>query len=204
MTQGDAPRAEPPLGLVQILTPADGAARLRVRDLVRASADRGFGLALVFVAFPALIPFFPPGASMVVGLLVIVVAIQMLLGRRQLWLPSRALDYVFSERATRALVAQGEKWEQRFRRVTKPRLGFMTGRLASAFVAVPTIGIGVALFLPLPFLNSLPAIAVITIGIGLAKRDGLLVLLGTAVCLGILVALAAMPGLLMQGLRWFR
>lgn len=141
---------------------------------------------------------------MIVGLMVIVVATQILFGAKRLWLPSRVAAYVFSEKASRSMLRQARLWELRIAKLSHARLSFMTGRLATILITLPVIGNGLVLFLPLPFLNTLPAVAIMAIGIGFANRDGLLLLLGSTICVAVLVFLAATPNLIAQALQWLR
>ena len=64
-------------------------------------------------------------------------------------------------------------------RVTKPRLLFMTGRVGSIFIGVIVLVMALVLILPLPpGGNFPPALACAVLGMGLAQRDGAMVLIG--------------------------
>ncbi len=167
-----------------------------------ATADTGFGLALFLVALPALIPLLPFGSTLV-GLMLVLVGIQMAIGMKQPWLPACLRAFVFSEKASILLRLHGLRWAKRIERVTRPRWPFCTGRIGSAGVALLTITSGVILVLPLPFLNTIPALGIMLMALGLANRDGVFVVAGYIVCLGLLVAVAASPGLLMHALNRF-
>lgn len=190
------------LGLTELLRPPDGTKRILVAGVIDAAADRGLGLALFLTAFPAIVPFLPPGASMVVGLLVIVVAVQMIGGARKVWLPRRIRNYVFSEKASESLLKKVQAWDSRLARFSHPRWAPMTGRVSTILVSLPVIGNGLILFLPLPFLNTLPALAIMAVGIGFVNRDGLLVAGGAVVCTALLGVAGFTPGLLTKGLHW--
>lgn len=195
--------AKQALTLSELFLPEQGGGRLRVGDVIDA-AGSGYGLGLFLIALPAIVPLLPPGASMVVGLLIILVSVQMLVGLERLWLPSRVRNYAFSEKASQSLRLHGYKWAKRIEKISHARWEFMTGRFGAILVTIPMIGIGVVLFLPLPFLNTLPALAIMSIGLGIANRDGVFVMAGLAVCLGILTVAAMSPGLMQHAMSWFR
>jgi hypothetical protein len=61
----------------------------------------------------------------------------------------------------------------------------------------------VALFLPIPFGNILPAAAIACVALGLAERDGLAVAVGYALALASVALLAAISSALYIGVMAF-
>jgi hypothetical protein len=181
-----------------------GEGGVQVGAALDAAADRGFGLLLFVVAFPAIVPLLPPGASMVVGILAILVAVQMLFGRSTPWMPARLRRFTFSAAASESLRRHGVRWAKRIEGASRPRWPALTGRIALVPVALLVIANGVVLFLPLPFLNTAPALAIMVIGLGLFNRDGVFVLGGMAGCLVIAAIVALSPALVMRSLDAFR
>lgn len=55
------------------------------------------------------------------------------------------------------------------------------------------IALGVVLFLPLPFMNPMPGLALVILGMGLASKDGVVTILAASLCAGLVlvVSLAA-------------
>ncbi|MGV3618525.1 MAG: exopolysaccharide biosynthesis protein [Fimbriimonas sp.] len=159
--------------------------RVQVGEVLDAAAERGFGIVLFLIAFPAVIPILPPGASAVEGGFLILVAAQMLIGRPTPWMPGWIRKFTFSPAASEALQRHVLRWALRIERVSKPRLAVFTLGWALPPIALLVSAAGAVLILPLPFLNTLPAVAVMLIGIGLFNRDGLFVLIGATLCLAV-------------------
>ena len=60
--------------------------RITVGDILDALDARAFGLATLMFALPSVIPM-PPGVPTIVGIALLIVSIQMVIGRQELWLP---------------------------------------------------------------------------------------------------------------------
>ncbi len=140
--------------------------------------DRAFALLVVLLGLPNCLPM-PPPIPLVCGLLLALVALQIIAGRPTPWLPqallSRTLARVDVERAAN----RAKPVFQRLERISRPRMrGFDTGvalRLMGLVVLLLALGL---LFAP-PFVGQIPlGFAVCLVGLGLVERDGLVVLGG--------------------------
>lgn len=138
-------------------------------------ARRGFGLLMIVLALPTLIPILPPGSAAIIGLLYILLSLQMLFGKDEPWLPARVSRYRLSARTIRALRTRGVSFLRRIERFSRPRPLLLDERIISRGVALVVLLLGVILLSPLPFLNTLPALAVLFMGIGLLNRDGVFI-----------------------------
>ncbi len=141
--------------------------------------ERGFGLFLILLALPTMIPVLPPGASAITGALYALLGIQMLMGMHEPWLPGRVRNYRLSPKALNLLQKRGVRFMQRVERMSRPRWLFAERKAVLRSVALIIIGIGIILFLPLPFMNTLPGLAMAVIGIGFINRDYLFVSTGS-------------------------
>ncbi len=63
-------------------------------------------------------------------------------------------------------------------------------RIVLRLVATVLLVLGVILLSPLPFLNTLPALSALILGVGLLNRDGVFLLVGVLV--GVLLAVLAL------------
>lgn len=141
-------------------------------------ARRGFGLLMILLALPTLIPVLPPGSAAAVGLLYILLSLQMLFGKDEPWLPKRMSRYRLSARVITALRTRGIPFLRRIERFSRPRPLLLDERILSRGVALVVLVLGIVLLSPLPFLNTLPALAVLLMGIGLLNRDGVFIAAG--------------------------
>ncbi|GFP26294.1 hypothetical protein HKBW3S25_01785, partial [Candidatus Hakubella thermalkaliphila] len=68
---------------------------------------------------------------------------------------------------------------------SSPRWLFIEKIFVLRFVALTIVLLGFILLTPLPFMNTLPAFAVLLLGTGLLNRDGFLLLLGLLISFGL-------------------
>jgi hypothetical protein len=159
-------------------------------------ARRGFGLLMIVLALPTLIPVLPPGSAAVIGLLYVLLSLQMLFGRDEPWLPARLSRYRLSARTITALRTRGVPFLRRIERFSRPRLLPFDDRITSRGVAVIVLLLGIVLVPPFPFLNTLPALAVLIMGIGLLNRDGLFIVIGGLLTAGVILVAGFQVGTL--------
>ncbi len=174
--------------------------KVTVQEILDALDARSFGLAVLLFSLPSVVPM-PPGVPTVVGIILLIVSLQMVLGREELWLPGilskRAFDRNSLVKAFEGLAPKLAFIE----RVMKPRLLFMTGRWGSIFIGFIVLIMALVLILPLPpGGNFPPALACAVLGLGLAQRDGLIVLLGLVVTAVAMVAVSYVTVLFIQSL----
>ena len=174
--------------------------KVSVRDIIDALDSRSFGLAVLLFALPSVVPM-PPGVPTVVGIILLIVSIQMAVGREELWLPGILSKREFDRKS---LVKAFEGLAPKLgiiEKVMKPRLLFMTGRVGSILVGIIVLIMAVVLILPLPpGGNFPPALACAVLGLGLAQRDGALILIGLVVSVVALIAVSFVTLVFLQSL----
>lgn len=153
-----------------------------------AAGEQGFGLILVLFALPMMLPVIPPGIAPAVGILFSLMALQMLLGRRKPWLPERWKARQVPPKIKRFTLERAVPLLARLTRWSRPRWMLMTGGVGVRCGAVGIFAMGVIMIMPIPFMNMLPALAVLCIGLGLVGRDGLFLTVGIGVA-GLILAL---------------
>jgi hypothetical protein len=186
MTRG--PREPEPLSTILLdeLTEDETVTLGELRDRL---ARRGFGLLMIVLALPTLIPVLPPGSAAFIGLLYILLSLQMLFGRDEPWLPARLSRIRLSARTIAALRNRGVPFLRRIERFSRPRPLLVDERVASRVVALVVLVLGIVLLTPIPFLNTLPALAVMLMGIGLLNRDGMFIAGGLLITTGVLLVI---------------
>lgn len=141
------------------------------------------GTLLVLLATPCVLPV--PGVGNVMGLALVLLGLAMWRGEQRSALPRRVADLqlpaVWARRVLN-LLARFYALSARWSRQRMPHLASQRQRL---WMAPKVALMGGIIFLPLPLGNVLPALALVLLGLGLAFRDGL------AVLLSLLVAAAA-------------
>jgi hypothetical protein len=164
--------------------------RLTVAEIMGALRDRAFALLVVLLGLPNCLPM-PPPIPLVCGLLLALVAAQIMAGRPSPWLPrrllSRSIARVDVERAvTRALpvLTRLERW-------SRPRVLLFSSMVAMRVMGVLLLLLAFGLLFAAPLVGQIPlGIAVCLVGLGLVERDGLLVIAGLVIgALGLVLSL---------------
>jgi hypothetical protein len=135
------------------------------------------------LAVPAL-PLPTGGVTHVFEVIAMVLALELIAGRRTVWLPERwrrrelggAARKRFSETLLRRI-----RWLESH---SRPRLGFLlTHRLSSVAFGAAVLGLSLTAFLAPPFtgLDTLPAMGAVLLSLGVLFDDALLALVGLVV-----------------------
>ena len=175
-------------------------AELSVGEMVdKIERGDGPGPVLFVLTLPVLLPL-PPGVSMLLALPLLMVAPQIALGRRELWMPGFLSRRTLKRRELVKLLHRVLPPLKRFEKRVHPRLGFLTGKLGARLVGLVCTLIAIVLVLPIPFANFVPAVALTAFALGLARRDGLVVLGGYGlVVLAVVVVVLGVHG---AGFGW--
>jgi hypothetical protein len=174
---------------------AEGRARVSIGDVVQALGDRSFAPVMILLAVPNAIPFIP-GSSTVLGLLLAIIAVQLVIGMRRVRLPARLKRWSFDREGFGRVVAKVTPWLTRFERMARPRFWPESYRLAERLAGVIAIVLSLMIMLPIPFANGVPAIAICLLALGISERDGLW--LGAGVAVGAIAA-GIVAGLFLAG-----
>lgn len=141
--------------------------------------ETAFGLFLLVLALPCCIPFLY-GIPQVVALPLMFVSAQILLGRSVPWLPRRLGARTVSGEGLQSLAERAGPWLRRIETVSRPRLGILTRAPLDQIVGLALVLFSASILVPLPGTNTVPGFAVVVVSMGLLQRDGILVLVGTA------------------------
>jgi len=161
------------------LCEGDPQAEMSVHDLLDAFSERAFGFLILVFALPNGIPApIAPGLSAVLGLPLILLAAQMMIGLPHPWMPRSWLARKLKREQVARMLRPSVPVLRRIERYIKPRLHVMMQADASRLLGVVLLWNALLLSLPIPFGNLLPAWAIILTALAEMARDGLLVLAG--------------------------
>jgi hypothetical protein len=163
------------------------AERISIGDLLAALGDRGYGLVMLALALPNLIPVPIPGLSGVLGTPIIILALMMLAGYPQPVLPRLLSDRSFPRAGLEAVMLRAEPWLARLERLTKPGTLSLPNRAVEVPAALLIALNAVLLALPIPFGNPAPALAIVLASLALIEADRRLFLISVAVMLAAIV-----------------
>ena len=151
--------------------------RITMREIANALDDRSFGAFLLVFAVPNLIPL-PPGATMVLGLPMVFVAWQMVIGYQKVWLPRALANYSVDRATFQRMVTRVSPWLRNAETWVRPRNWPLDGPIRERLFGVFALLLGITCVLPIPFGNWLPAFAVAILGVAHTERDGNCLALG--------------------------
>lgn len=154
-------------------------ARVSISDLMRAMEARAVAALILFFSLPNAVPA-PPGTSAILGLPLLYLCTQMMMGKLP-WLPALIADRSMTREDFRALVRRVSPILARAERLLKPRLLFLTSARGEQVVGAFCLLLAIVLALPIPLGNMLPAIAISLMALGVLERDGLWVIGGAVV-----------------------
>jgi hypothetical protein len=142
---------------------------------------RSFGPLLLLGGLTVLAPIIGdlPGVPTLIGMVVLLIAVQLLLGRHNFWLPGFMLNRsVPKDKLHKALTCL-KKPARFIDKLLSPRLAVLTRGPMVRVIAV--VCLGIALAMPVmeivPFSANLAGIALTAFGLALIARDGLLALI---------------------------
>lgn len=153
-----------------------------LNEIIALVGQDGLLILAVLLTLVFMVPVSIPGVSTIFGFAILLIGISRLLNRN-LWLPKRITQRVLPADKIRAGLMQGSIWLHRLERVSRPhRLHRLTsvGMMATWNNCALILG-AILLMAPfglIPFSNTLPALALLFLAIGLIQHDGLCILFG--------------------------
>jgi hypothetical protein len=172
--------------------------------LIDVFQEKSFALIFILLLGVPALPLPTGGATHVFELIAIVVALQLVAGRDKIWLPQRWCKFELGTGGGRTRFLNGLtkaiRWIERF---SRPRLRFLFDHRASNTVfGLLAIAGSLGAFLAPPFtgLDTLPALGVVLLSLGVLLEDFFLVVLSVivgaaGVLLEIVLGKAALSGI---------
>lgn len=180
-----------------------GPERLSIAEVAEAFGERGIGAMILILSLMAILPW-PPGGKAVFGAPIILLACELAVRRKTLWLPGWMLRASMGRAAYARAVRHALKPVRFVENLTRPRLAALTSPLGEVAIGVACVFLAIMMALPIPFGDMLPAVTLILLSLGLMQRDGAMVIagwIGVAVC-GIYLALVSSAVIHLGHLAW--
>jgi hypothetical protein len=150
--------------------------RIAISDLVAAMQVRAYGALLLIFALPNVLPA-PPGTSGLLGLPLLFIATQMMLGRMP-WFPQVIAARSMSRADFGKLIERVSPLVARAERLLQPRLMWLTDPAVERGLGAVALVLASILVLPVPFGNMLPAFTICILALGVLERDGVWIIAG--------------------------
>jgi len=147
-----------------------------VEGLAERIGDRGFGMLLVVLALPSALPIPAAGYSVPFGILLVLLALQMLIGRQRPIIPRRMGALRIGGGLGRKVLKSAAWFLEKIELVVRPRMRWITGRPGQVLMGFLVLAMAILMMIPIPMTNTAPAAVIFLIGVGLTEEDGLLAL----------------------------
>lgn len=172
---------------------------IRLGDLIRGLGKRSFGPTLLICALPEALPLPIAGVSAFIGMPLVLVSLQLMLGYTTPWFPKWIANRSIKRKDFEKGVNIVLRYLARFEKIIRPRWQLMTTPIAERLLSILFFLLACVIVLPIPFGNFLPAIALVIISLGLIEGDGLVIVVGIiTACL----VLAVMAGAIVAFFSW--
>ncbi len=164
-----------PLGeTLQELLNANDERGLSISEITRAVGEKGFGLLLIVLSLPSALPIPAPGYSTPFGIVMALIALQMIRGRKAIWLPQGLGTIRIKPKLAKTMLGTASKFLSKIERCIRPRQRWIRGRIGQVSLAFVVLNMACLMMLPIPLTNTFPAMVIFMIGVGLSEEDGLL------------------------------
>ncbi|OQW62030.1 MAG: hypothetical protein A4S17_08290 [Proteobacteria bacterium HN_bin10] len=154
--------------VLEDINAAAGDEGMGVDAIVDRLDERAFGLLILLLAIPCLVPGLP--GAQIIAIPIFLLAIQLTIGRREPWLPGWFLRVRVRKSWLSALAQFSAKRLRWTERLARPRLRFLATGVGERFVALFMALAAVTIMLPIT--NTIPSLAITLMALGVIQRDG--------------------------------
>jgi hypothetical protein len=171
----------------------DGEQPKTLGGLIDVFGERSFAIIFVLLmALPAL-PLPTGGATHVLEVITALLALELVAGRREIWLPRRWKRFELATPARRKIITALLKRIRQLERISRPRGRWLFGhRLSGIVFGLVVLALTITAFFAPPFsgLDTLPSIGVVVLAVGVLLTDYVLAIAGFVVgALGIVAVI---------------
>jgi hypothetical protein len=172
-------------------------------SLIAAFREKSFAVLFVLLLGVPALPLPTGGATHVFEVIAVLIALQLIVGRHEIWLPKRWRALSLGGEKQQRFLTSLMRFVRRVERLSRPRLTILFRHRAGdvAFGLLVIVG-AVAAFLAPPFsgLDTLPALGVVVLSLGVLLEDALVAAAGvalliTGVVLEVVLGAAAIHGI---------
>jgi hypothetical protein len=175
--------------------------KVTLTDILLLAEERIFGFLFVVLSLPSALPVPAPGYSTPFGLVIFLLAVQMIAGAKMPWLPKKVVNHPIELSSVQGLLKAGLPWLKRIETLSHPRLASVCTSLAGRVLIGAAIALmGISMMIPIPGTNTLPAMGIFVTGFGLLEDDGAISLGGLVLCLmGFILSTSILVALFLGG-----
>ncbi|MGD1912461.1 MAG: exopolysaccharide biosynthesis protein [Rivularia sp. (in: cyanobacteria)] len=154
-----------------------------LENILELAGESIFGFLFVILSLPSALPGPAPGYSIPFAIVMFFFASQLIIGRKEPWLPSKLANRPIKTKLAQKFIKGGIPWLRRIEAVTRPRLPFVCTTFAGKIIFGVAISLmSIFMMIPIPGTKTLPAIGSFVTGFGLLEDDGAISLAGFTIC----------------------
>jgi hypothetical protein len=188
---------------VEIIFEGEAGAVVTFGEILDRFSVKSFGVLLPILALPSALPLPAPGYSTPFGIALVFLALQIIARRDQPWFPERLLRKTIKTGGSPRFIDWMVRFLEFFEKLIRPRLRFLyTNALAYRMLGIVILLCGASMCIPIPFTNTIPAMGIFFLGIGMLEEDGLAALAGVCVAiLGVAISISVLIAVSYYGLE---
>lgn len=152
--------------------------RVSLGELATFLNTRSIGALLLVLALPMVLPVPAPGISVIFGVPLMIISVQLMLGCRRAWLPSRIARQSIARADYVAVVNRALPVLKRIERMVRPRASWLVKDWARVPVGLICFVLSTIITLPIPLGHLAPGTAICLMALGLIEHDGIVIGLG--------------------------
>ena len=167
----------------------DSRGKKTIKGLLEAFDEKSFAIVFLLLMSPSALPIPTGGVTHVLEIFTMLLALEMIIGRRTPWLPKRALRHELGPATQKKAIPFLVRRVRWFEKHSKPRFtGLLENRLTLSALGVAILGCALAAFFAPPFsgLDTVPSLGAVVMSLGLILKDALMV--GVGLLLGVVGA----------------
>lgn len=152
--------------------------------------DRSFALFILIFSLPNSLPV-PgiPGFSTITGLPILLIALQVTFGQKNIWLPNKVAQTSFSHQVVSKILLKALPMIMWLERFIKPRVVFLCEGFGERFIGFMILIMASILVLPIVGGNFLPGFSISLMALALLENDGLFAIFSVLVTITSLVVM---------------
>jgi len=174
--------------LLRDITTSPHQGDVSIGDFVSLLGDRSFALVILIFALPNAVPV-PgiPGFSTLTGVPIMLLALQIALGRDTIWLPERVAKKRFSCTFLTKVINKAMPAMLWIEKCLHPRWVWVCEGISERAIGMLIVVLAAILALPMPGGNFLPGLSILLLALALLEKDGKLALAGVIFSVGSIV-----------------
>ena len=167
-------------------------------------AEKSFAVTILLLMFVPALPLPTGGISHVFEAITVVLAGQMVLGRRTIWLPQRWQRRELGPTTTDKAIPFMVRWIRRVERFSRPRGAWLFGQgwmLRLLGLLVMGLAIAAALAPPFSGLDTLPSVGAVAVALAIILEDVVVLAIGIVVGTGGVILILTVGAVIVRVLR---